>query len=74
MPGMPNTFSHCVSEPSFRSIRLTPASAFGSTVAYACTPGVALTRSPSAKPGWFDASTLQMPPARITSSRPTGGM
>ena len=41
---------------------------------YSCTPSVPLTVSPTAKAGFFDATTLPMPPARITSPMPTGGM
>ena len=41
---------------------------------YSCTPSVPYTVSPTAKAGFFDATTRPTPPARITSPMATGGM
>ena len=75
MPGMPKTLSHCAGVPRRRSIFCSrppgmPAAAWQ----YSCTPSRPLTTSPGAKAGSFDASTRPMPPARMTSPMPTGGM
>ena len=41
---------------------------------YSCTLSTALTVSPGANAGFFDATTTPIPPARITSPMPTGAM
>ena len=76
MPGMPSTLSHCVTLPSARSTldkpeRLTWSAGIRQ---YSCTPGLPVTWSPTAKAALRDATTTPMPPARITSPMPTGGM
>ena len=76
MPGMPSTLSHCVTVPARRSILAMPLRLTWSagTSQYSCTPGPPVTWSPTAKAGFFDATTTPMPPARMTSPMPTGAM
>ena len=76
MPGMPKTLSHCAGVPSVRSIfcRLRLPGRPAAAWQYSCTPSRPLTTSPTAKAGSLEAMTRPMPPARITSPMPTGGM
>ena len=76
MPGMPSTLSHCVIVPAVRSILTSAPRASGpaSKRAYSWTPRAPETCSPTLNFSLFDATTTPMPPARMTSSMPTGAM
>ena len=75
MPGAPSTLSHCVRLPAAGSTLNSALRFIWSALidAYSCAPTMALTWSPTAQAGFFEATTTPTPTARITSPMPTGG-